>query len=512
MMPSLWNAPRAGLAGRIPPEPWLWAAALGGALLTGLLVAPQPALAVAGALLPFLLAGALGLRAALPRWSLLLLGGCLLGYALLGRGFAYIGAPPLYIGELTLLACGGAALLAARVRGLLGSPLGTLLLLYLLIGAAATLPWVGRYGLDALRDAALWGYGLFALAVAALLLRGGWVLEAARQYVRFVPVFLYCVPVLVLLSKLNPGLLPRLPGADAPLGDLKGGDVAVHLAGIAALLLLGLPALLGGGRAAPGAELPGAGGAGASRREWSWWTLWLAAAAIPVFRVRAGLLAIAAAVFVVVALRPGSRWGKPAALLTLALTLMLTLGGAVTLGEQRNTISPQALLLNVQSIAGGSGEGYRDGTRTWRLRWWGDIVNYTVHGPYFWTGKGYGVNLADADGYQLDDGALRSPHNGHMTILARSGVPGLLAWALLQLTFALSLLRAYRRAARAGQALWARLNLWVLAYWTAFMVNTTFDVYLEGPQGGIWFWCLFGFGLALLLAQRGLGREGSRPA
>ena len=505
MTRSLRNGPRAAAAGRPPPEPWLWPAALGGALLTGLLAAPQPALAAALALLPFVLAGALGLRAALPRWSLLLLGGCLLGYALLGRGFAYIGAPPLYIGELTLLACGGAALLAARGRGLLRSPVALLLLVYLLIGAAATAPWVGRYGLDALRDAALWGYGLFALAVAALLLRGGWVLEAARQYVRFVPVFLWCVPVLVLLSELNPGLLPRLPGADAPLGQLKGGDVAVHLAGIAALLLLGLPALLRGGRAAPGTGLASGETGGAARREWGWWTLWLAAAAIPVFRVRAGLLAIAAALFVVAALRPGSRWGKPAALLTLTLTLMLALGGAVTLGEQRNTISPQALLLNVQSIAGGSGEDYRDGTRTWRLRWWGDIVNYTVHGPYFWTGKGYGVNLADADGYQLDDGALRSPHNGHMTILARSGVPGLLAWALLQLAFALGLLRAYRRAARARQELWARLNLWVLAYWAAFMVNTTFDVYLEGPQGGIWFWCLFGFGIALLLAQRGAG-------
>jgi hypothetical protein len=34
------------------------------------------------------------------------------------------------------------------------------------------------------------------------------------------------------------------------------------------------------------------------------------------------------------------------------------------------------------------------------------------------------------------------------------------------------------------------------------MVNATFDVYLEGPQGGIWFWCVFGFGIALMEVQR----------
>ena len=34
------------------------------------------------------------------------------------------------------------------------------------------------------------------------------------------------------------------------------------------------------------------------------------------------------------------------------------------------------------------------------------------------------------------------------------------------------------------------------------MINASFDVYLEGPQGGIWFWSFFGFGMALLEVQR----------
>lgn len=44
--------------------------------------------------------------------------------------------------------------------------------------------------------------------------------------------------------------------------------------------------------------------------------------------------------------------------------------------------------------------------------------------------------------------------------------------------------------------------LWLLAYWMAFIVNMTFDVYLEGPQGGIWFWCLIGFTIALIEAEK----------
>src|SRR5205809_4524396 len=39
----------------------------------------------------------------LPRWFLIFLGFVLAGYALGGRGFAYIGIPPLFVGEFALL-------------------------------------------------------------------------------------------------------------------------------------------------------------------------------------------------------------------------------------------------------------------------------------------------------------------------------------------------------------------------------------------------------------------------
>jgi O-antigen ligase len=101
-----------------------------------------------------------------------------------------------------------------------------------------------------------------------------------------------------------------------------------------------------------------------------------------------------------------------------------------------------------------------------------------------------------------DIAPLRSPHNSMMTVLARMGVPGLALWLLLQIGFGLSLLFAHLRARRAGALGWARLNLWILSYWTAFIVNSWFDVFLEGPQGGIWFWSLMGLGIGVLELQR----------
>ena len=157
------------------------------------------------------------------------------------------------------------------------------------------------------------------------------------------------------------------------------------------------------------------------------------------------------------------------------------------------------------SISGGESPGDLSNTRTWRLDWWREILGYTVLGNYFWTGKGFGLNLADDDGFQVarpEEAPLRSPHNVFMTVLARMGVPGLLLWLTLHTTFAVSLIRACARARAAGFHAWAAIDLWILSYWSAFLVNATFDVFLEGPQGGIWFWCLMGVGLAALEAQR----------
>jgi hypothetical protein len=158
---------------------------------------------------------------------------------------------------------------------------------------------------------------------------------------------------------------------------------------------------------------------------------------------------------------------------------------------------------NILSVFGSTTDSGLEGSKQFRLAWWGKIVDYTVFGDNFWTGKGFGVNLADVDGFQAtSDHSLRSPHNTHLTILAREGVPGLVVWVLLQVAFAFGLIRAFRTARRAGNWRLAALGALVLVYWIAMMIDTSFDPYLEGPQGGIWFWCLFGVGIVVMRLAR----------
>ena len=156
-------------------------------------------------------------------------------------------------------------------------------------------------------------------------------------------------------------------------------------------------------------------------------------------------------------------------------------------------------MTNLSSVAGDIGNDGLDSTKEWRLQWWAEIVGYTFHGPYFWTGKGFGVNLADADGFQSTaDHSLRAPHNSHFTILARMGVPGLLLWLTIQAAFGVGLLSAIRAHRRAGDLKLASIGGWLFAYWVAMMIDTSFDPYLEGPQGGIWFWTVVGLGLVVI--------------
>jgi hypothetical protein len=159
----------------------------------------------------------------------------------------------------------------------------------------------------------------------------------------------------------------------------------------------------------------------------------------------------------------------------------------------------QQMLDNLLSIFGPSSDGGLEGSKQFRLAWWGTIVDYTVFGNYFWTGKGFGVNLADSDGFQSTlDHSLRSPHNSEMTVLARMGVPGLVLWILLQGAFGIGLLRATWAYRGAGDPRLAVIGALLFVYWVAMLVDTSFDPYLEGPQGGIWFWVVFGLGLVVM--------------
>ena len=208
------------------------------------------------------------------------------------------------------------------------------------------------------------------------------------------------------------------------------------------------------------------------------------------------MLAFLLALGVVAASRPLARrvWIGAFACVTAGL-LVLQVDTDVEIAGR--TLSGHQLRDNFVSIFRPSQSLDLDGTRTWRLDWWRTIVDYTVFGEHFWAGKGFGVNLANDDGFIVDtERSLRSPHNSHLTFLARAGVPAFVLWCLLQLFWLREMLRRHRESRAAGQREWSRVFLFLVAYWLAFLVNAAFDVSLEGPMMGIWFWTLFGTGLA----------------
>jgi O-antigen ligase len=214
------------------------------------------------------------------------------------------------------------------------------------------------------------------------------------------------------------------------------------------------------------------------------------------------MVAAAMAGTVVLFLRPTSRWIGMAGVGLSLLIIVALVNPTIDIGTARK-VSFSQLVDNVVSFLNDDNDRNLQDSKEWRLAWWNAIVEYTVSGPHFWSGKGFGINLADEDGFQvLADGSLRAPHNAHLQILARMGVPGLTAWVALQVAFAASMLLAARRARRLGQRFWVQTFAWLFAYWLAALTNMTFDVYLEGPQGGIWFWTILGLGLAAMRAAR----------
>jgi hypothetical protein len=396
--------------------------------------------------------------------------------------------PPLYIGEI-VLAVGLLNVVANgwRVR-LIRTPTTYLLIAFMVWGALCTIPYLKTYGLNSLRDAVIWGYGVFALLLAPLLVRRGLVGRIPALYARLVPWIVVCAPAWVIA-----GAWVGIGGSrEAAIVGAKPGDAAVHLGGAAAFLLAGVWAR----RASLGER--------ARWFRWSWPALLVGVVAMGSMN-RGGLLAVIAAILIVMILLPFKAGGKlllAGATAVLLATFWLGSGFAPKLNRERRVISPEQIVQNLRSIGGGSGTEDLNGTVEWRRLWWNSIIDYTVHGEYFWTGKGFGLNVAYDDGMEpYPDSSTRSPHNGHLTILARAGVPGMVLWILLQLGFGLSMLVGFARARHAGEHIHVSLFAWILAYWMAFLVNASFDVYLEGPQGGIWFWCVFAYGLALVAGR-----------
>ncbi len=486
-----------GSRAAIPPAFTKWAllgAVLLGGWLLGQYVVNMPRIVLVGVAGTSAVVVALSQPTLFPWLFVRALGLLLVGYAFFGRAFAHIGAPPLFVGELVLVVGLLASLTNPQRWTAFRSPITWIYLVFAGWGAVLALRHLPAYGMDTLRDSVIWGYGVFAILVPAFLIRRDWVPQLLQRYARWVPILILWLPVGLLFSYLFQDMLPMAyDGEGGTMELVKPGDAGIHLAGAATFLILGL-------HRAPQVRARG-------KLLGNGWFLG-AVCVVAFFAVgvlgRGGALAALVGIFSVLIIRPVVALPK----LTLVgggmlVTTLVLLASNFSIEMGRRDLSARQLSSNLLSVIGQVEDDQvnLEQTKNWRLRWWTAIVDYTVHGPYFWSGKGFGVNLAVDDGIRKET-FNRSPHSAHMSILARAGVPGLALWILLQSAFGVSLLAAFLRAHKLRQEWWARVDLWVLAYWLAFLTASSFGVYLEGPHGGIWFWCVIGLGISVLITQR----------
>jgi len=421
----------------------------------------------------------------------------LLAYATVGRKAAQVGINPVFNAEL-MLAWGLWLLLESGTLSLvLNSVPAMFLVAFMAWGVAQTVPYVDKYGFDALRDAVIYGYGIFAFVVAGLLL------QSPQRFVRLLVSYrkfvwlLFLIGLPMLLLTLFWYTVFHVPGGKLMivlLAGSKGGDFVVHVAGAFVYLtvladLLHPPPPSHSGNRKPIKTI---------LAEWLPVLLIIVALGLTM-SVRAASIAFVLSATIATLVRPrsGTPW-RLGAVIAGGVIFLAVSGVHIPLHDGRE-LSFDQLQKNVKSITGMAAiePETLDATKKWRLDWWNHIIDYTFNGKYFWTGKGFGVNLANDDGFQVNkDGSLRSPHNGHLTILARSGVPGLALWALVNLSWAIAMIDGFTRARRAEQEIWAGAFIFLLAYWAAYLTNAAFDVFLEGPVGGVWFWVIFGTGLA----------------
>jgi hypothetical protein len=149
--------------------------------------------------------------------------------------------------------------------------------------------------------------------------------------------------------------------------------------------------------------------------------------------------------------------------------------------SQGRTITFSQITTNFTSLISSDIDGNLTNNKVWRYIWWAKLVNESFTLQHFFVGKGLGMSLAGNE--QLnDDDNLRSPHNFHLTILARFGYFVFIAWII----WLVSIFKPLFTRKLGGK------TLAITSILLAFIINGSFDVFFEGPMGAFPFWTFVG--------------------
>ena len=153
---------------------------------------------------------------------------------------------------------------------------------------------------------------------------------------------------------------------------------------------------------------------------------------------------------------------------------------------QGRTTGLNQIINNINSFISSSSEFKFNNTLNnniiWRFAWWSNIIENSINEKMILIGVGSGADLIKDAGVLVEDTNLRAPHSIHFNILARYGILFFFVWiAWIFLT-----LRPLFLKKLDGD------NFLLTLFLLAFLINASFDVYLEGPMGGLPFWVWVG--------------------
>ena len=148
---------------------------------------------------------------------------------------------------------------------------------------------------------------------------------------------------------------------------------------------------------------------------------------------------------------------------------------------QGRTVGLEQLKQNVVSIFSTDVEGSLSDNKVWRLAWWYTIITESLQPKNILMGKGVGVNLALINDIKVESESLRAPHSFHLNILARFGWIVFFVWIYWMVIH-------FKKIKKENPEFMV-ISLIIM---TAFLINASFDVYLEGQVGALPFWTWIG--------------------
>ena len=418
----------------------------------------------------------------------------LAGYILFDRPFAWLHLPgtPLFIGEM-VIALGIAVILTTdtRLPQLIRSSSSLRVLrTFILWGAALLAIGILPYGLDAIRDSAIWYYGIVAFFVVILFVsRPNRVNEWMVAFARLLPIYLIWYPFATVLHRVV-GDSMYVPDSEVPLFFHRSGNMAVLSAiGIAFLWMAD----------------------GDSKLFTSRQRAWLTALATLVIgftglQNRGGMVSSAvliAALMFLLSRRRTEMLTMMMGIVVFFATVGIVFDVKIELFDDRD-ISIEQFANNITSIFDQDAGGQRQTeTTAWRIKIWEQVLDdVTNETPIM--GFGPGPDLGERYDISTDPThPLRNPHNSHVGVLARMGWVGIILWAMLWLTWMAEMQTLRRRLRYRDRPRESALVSWLMLAPIPILVNAIFDPTLEGAQVSFLLWAFFGSGAALvILAQQ----------